>query len=168
MDALWSTLRRVTSFARPLALALVAVAAGCSAPPGVRFVEVNADPLPATTSSAPSCEELAKDAPASERQRHAVEMVRRVKGAAPTVRTRLAQARDRRDAVLAQCQNDKLTQLDKTLRNAEDAQRALADAIAREDAAAQVNQSAVLHHSCESAMRVSLQSDQCGGRAAPP
>jgi hypothetical protein len=150
---------------RPLALVLVAAAAGCSSPPPVRVVEVEQEPQTVSGTGAPSCEDLPKDSPGSERQRHATDMIRRVRGTIPVVRTRLAQARERKDSVASQCQSDKLTQLDKTLRNAEDAQRALTDAISRDDAAVTVNQSAVLHHSCEAAMRVTVQSDHCAGRA---
>jgi hypothetical protein len=95
-------------------------------------------------------------------------VVDEVRVAASDVRNQLRTARAQRDVIKTLCLNDKLNQLDVTLRSAGQRREALLGAAAQADSAAVAQEQARLTVHREQARRIAAEARQCIGSPEPP
>ncbi|MGD0529122.1 MAG: DUF4349 domain-containing protein [Polyangiaceae bacterium] len=101
---------------------------------------------------------------AREQAAFADEAMAHVKESTSVVRTRLGSARSSRDALLSQCLDAKLTELEAASRQAEDARSSMRRASLREDMDAMAAASAALTRQEGRARELRAEADQCAGQ----
>lgn len=99
-------------------------------------------------------------------RRQGDQFVARIDSAASTVRKQLEQARSERDVVKTLCLNDKLTQLDVTLRSAKERRAALESAANRRDTELSAHEFTILGVYRQRSERISTEANQCIGNEA--
>lgn len=99
-------------------------------------------------------------------RRQGDQFVGRIESATATVRKMLEQARTERDVVKTLCLNDKLTQLDVTLRSAKERRAALESAANRRDTELSAHEFTILGVYRQRSERISVEANQCIGNEA--
>jgi hypothetical protein len=99
-------------------------------------------------------------------RRQGDQFVNRIETATAMVRKMLEQARTERDVVKTLCLNDKLTQLDVTLRSAKERRGALESAASRRDTELSAHEFTILGVYRQRAERISVEANQCIGNEA--
>jgi hypothetical protein len=99
-------------------------------------------------------------------RRQGDQFVARIDSASSVVRKQLEQARAERDVVKTLCLNDKLTQLDVTLRSAKERRSALESAANRRDTELSAHEFTILGVYRQRSERISVEANQCIGNEA--
>lgn len=99
-------------------------------------------------------------------RRQGDQFVGRIESSTATVRKMLEQARTERDVVKTLCLNDKLTQLDVTLRSAKERRAALESAANRRDTELSAHEFTILGVYRQRSERISVEANQCIGNEA--
>lgn len=99
-------------------------------------------------------------------RRQGDQTVSRIESSASVVRKMLEQARTERDVVKTLCLNDKLSQLDVTLRSAKERRAALESAANRRDTELSAHEFTILGVYRQRSERVSVEANQCIGNEA--
>lgn len=99
-------------------------------------------------------------------RRQGDQFVARIDSSSSVVRKQLEQARAERDVVKTLCLNDKLTQLDVTLRSAKERRAALESAANRRDTELSAHEFTILGVYRQRSERISVEANQCIGNEA--